>query len=574
MRSSQISTNLKQKLSALSQAIPSSPSTSTPTSPSRAKFKDLIPSAWRRHTNNGFHPQTPTNESESQFDLLRLDHTMSKLIFQAGVDFEVVMAACAFPDPATVSYDILLSCREQTQPFMELDMEGISQFEPKVPQELEKIVVFSLAGTLISPKFFQKIQYCRTLSDLAIHVPLTQIDIPPEVYKENLAHEDRIKLPVPPLSLHFGVPLDELMGVYGEKGGIPRVVRDCVTYLREYGMEQNGLFRRSPSSAVLKQIKEAYDRGQTVSLETYCDPNLAAVLLKMFFRDLPQPIFPESIYSIIRQCPSPSEEDGDVACITYIRDTILPALGSFSAVVVLSYVLNLLHDISLRADTNKMTSHNLAIVFSPNLVKSSNPIKDVEMCAVPGGPSMSVNMRTPVNNAAVPKANGRSAGTGTIGMVIKCCIERYFEIFDEVPDRSEAIPVPDTLLHSMISTPSSSGPGLSNRAAAAAGTTTQSPALSRGEWPNNKRSNNANNTNNNTAGWTSRSAMDGTSYSFATVRRARSVISIEKNSGPMTASGTRRGTIRLGSGKGTIKSPAAGVEALGVNAAGFFSPPT
>ena len=25
------------------------------------------------------------------------------------------------------------------------------------------------------------------------------------------------------------------MGAYGEKGGIPRVVRDCVTYLREAG---------------------------------------------------------------------------------------------------------------------------------------------------------------------------------------------------------------------------------------------------------------------------------------------------------------------------------------------------
>lgn len=80
--------------------------------------------------------------------------------------------------------------------------------------------------------------------------------------------------------------------------------------------------------------------GQTVSLETYRDLNLAAVLLKMFFRDLPRPIFPESMYPIIRQCPSTSEEDGDVACITYIRENILPAMESFSAVLVLSYVLS------------------------------------------------------------------------------------------------------------------------------------------------------------------------------------------------------------------------------------------
>lgn len=34
----------------------------------------------------------------------------------------------------------------------------------------------------------------------------------------------------------FGVALEDLMGVEGEKDGLPRVVRDCVQYLRESGM--------------------------------------------------------------------------------------------------------------------------------------------------------------------------------------------------------------------------------------------------------------------------------------------------------------------------------------------------
>lgn len=37
--------------------------------------------------------------------------------------------------------------------------------------------------TCSSPKFFRKIVYIDTLSDLAHHVPLTQIDIPPAVYQ-------------------------------------------------------------------------------------------------------------------------------------------------------------------------------------------------------------------------------------------------------------------------------------------------------------------------------------------------------------------------------------------------------
>lgn len=38
-------------------------------------------------------------------------------------------------------------------------------------------------GLYPSPKFYQKIQYCSTLSELARHVPLTQIDLPPEIYQ-------------------------------------------------------------------------------------------------------------------------------------------------------------------------------------------------------------------------------------------------------------------------------------------------------------------------------------------------------------------------------------------------------
>jgi Rho GTPase-activating protein 1 len=77
--------------------------------------------------------------------------------------------------------------------------------------------------------------YVNTLSDLAYQVPLTQIDIPPAVYQENLKHESQITLPTPTRSNIFAVPLEELMGYDGEKGGIPRVVKDCIQFLRDTG---------------------------------------------------------------------------------------------------------------------------------------------------------------------------------------------------------------------------------------------------------------------------------------------------------------------------------------------------
>ena len=77
------------------------------------------------------------------------------------------------------------------------------------------------------------------------------------------------------------------MGYNGEKGGVPRVVKDTIQFLRDsgmfflslflqmlelglyvtggfflnVGMTEEGLFRRSPSSVMLRAAQDAYDRG-------------------------------------------------------------------------------------------------------------------------------------------------------------------------------------------------------------------------------------------------------------------------------------------------------------------------
>ncbi|EEB92256.1 hypothetical protein MPER_09264 [Moniliophthora perniciosa FA553] len=231
----------------------------------------------------------------------------------------------------------------------------------------------------------------------------------------------------------FGVPLEDIMGYEGEKGGIPRVVRDAIQFLRETGMQEDGLFRRSPSSAMLRAAQEAYDRGNVVSLDTFGDPHLAAVLLKKYLRDLPEPIFPESLYPAIRRCPMPTPDPGDMSAVMYVRDVLLPELPP-CVYILLSHILpfycirladqevDLMHEVSLHAAMNRMDAHNLSIVLCPNLVKGTNPAKDVMMCTAPGGPQQ----QQPQNNT-------------TLGTVIKLCIHRYYEIFDEVHDRTEVV---------------------------------------------------------------------------------------------------------------------------------------
>lgn len=78
--------------------------------------------------------------------------------------------------------------------------------------------------------------------------------------------------------------------------------------------------------------------GHVVSLDTFGDPHIAAVLLKKYLRDLPEPIFPENLYPVIRRCPSLSPDPSDISSITYIRETILPELPP-CVYILLSHVL-------------------------------------------------------------------------------------------------------------------------------------------------------------------------------------------------------------------------------------------
>lgn len=46
-----------------------------------------------------------------------------------------------------------------------------------------------------------------------------------------------------------------------EKGGIPLVVNDCVSYLDSHGLETEGIFRKSGSTSLIEYYKDQFDQG-------------------------------------------------------------------------------------------------------------------------------------------------------------------------------------------------------------------------------------------------------------------------------------------------------------------------
>ncbi|KAG4306255.1 hypothetical protein PORY_000243 [Pneumocystis oryctolagi] len=351
-----------------------------------------------------------------------LSELVDRLIFSAGVDDEgrplVILNASKFPDSKDVNYDVLLERMlfvmdtfvDENDYSVVLFAGGVRhrpswnwlfQAYQSLGRKYRKYikVLYIVHSTwwireaddsqmhhLVSPKFARKIVYVSTLSELAKLVPFRQINVPPDVYIHNLKYESHITLPDTMFSegmpQMFGLSLSQVMGSEGENG-LPKVVKDICAYIRDEALTVEGLFRRSPSSTLLKQVREAYDRGNPVTLSEY-GPHLAAVLLKLYLRSLPEPLFTHNLYPLLRKISHQSSSTN----ISFIRNTLLPKLST-PAIMLLSSICLLLHDVSLHSKENLMHPRNLSICISPTLVRHpTDPFLDIQLCNLAGGLGM------------------------------------------------------------------------------------------------------------------------------------------------------------------------------------------
>lgn len=237
-------------------------------------------------------------------------------------------------------------------------------------------VLYQLFKPAISVKFGKKLMYVNYLHELKQNFRLDQLVIPPQVREHDKHLLDRNSKIPSSQSSTFHTQLDtqqfkvtlQFIKEHNNGDSIPLVVRKCVEYLQNPDiLETEGLFRRSANAATVKEIQNAFNEGKEVNFEQLSDPHLAAVILKLFLRELVEPILTFDLYSdIIGFQRTPKSEKLELA-----RVLILHRLPEDNY-EVLKCIMDFLAKVMDRSDLNKMTASNLAIVFGPNLVWSQN----------------------------------------------------------------------------------------------------------------------------------------------------------------------------------------------------------
>lgn len=174
----------------------------------------------------------------------------------------------------------------------------------------------------------------------------------------------------------FGTSLKEHLTSTNRE--ISYIVELCCCCLLEHGLEEEGLLRVGCASTKLRRMKHALEAQhvKTPLPLDYQDPHVIGSILKLYLRELPEPLLTYNLYKDfirIAERHNEAERRTEIKAIL----TKLPKENYAN----LRYLTRFLSIVQQRSALNKMSSQNLAIVMSPNMLwpridKSSNAPAD------------------------------------------------------------------------------------------------------------------------------------------------------------------------------------------------------
>ncbi|XP_019126890.1 rho GTPase-activating protein 21 isoform X5 [Larimichthys crocea] len=165
----------------------------------------------------------------------------------------------------------------------------------------------------------------------------------------------------------FGVRLEDCQPAVNHKF-VPLIVEMCCDVVEATGLEYTGIYRVPGNNAMVSNMQEHLNKGLDINTaeERWQDLNVISSLLKSFFRKLPEPLFTDDKYNdFIDANRIEDAEDRLKTMKKLIHD--LPNHYYHT----LKYLVGHLKKVADHSEKNKMEPRNLALVFGPTLVRTS-----------------------------------------------------------------------------------------------------------------------------------------------------------------------------------------------------------
>jgi len=259
-----------------------------------------------------------------------------------------------------------------------------------------------------SSKLFKKLQFFTDIADIQAIINPAHLTFPVPFH----VVDDQNK------NIKYRQGLQALDKVYHEELHCPEIVARCASFIRKFGITNEGIFRKPGNNELLQMAlarvemhaselitflapedytaedkeysedkfvrymshiaapssssdssKKGKGEGEfsRVCIVTIRCPLIAAQMFKASLRDLPEPVITYKAYGLLMQLPAATatEEHVLLEAITMILNDMPRA-----HMETLKFVLQMLKDVAEKEEENKMPVQSLANIFAPTLMKA------------------------------------------------------------------------------------------------------------------------------------------------------------------------------------------------------------
>uniref|UniRef100_A0A8C2X452 Rho GTPase activating protein 45 n=1 Tax=Cyclopterus lumpus TaxID=8103 RepID=A0A8C2X452_CYCLU len=229
--------------------------------------------------------------------------------------------------------------------------------------------------------------------------------------------------------------------------GIPFIVTKCVSELERRALKMKGIYRVNGVKTRVEKLCQAFENGKELVELSQCSPHDISNVLKLYLRQLPEPIMLFRLYNRLMGLAKESLQGEGPELVDLGPDTYPEALVLVDKlkellkelpkanIATLRYIIRHLRRIVELEEDNKMSPSNLGIVFGPSLMRPRPTGATISLSSLVDYPHQARIVESLIvfyssifqSKPAQSHKTSRSASTSTqqVGLVLKLLYNNY-----------------------------------------------------------------------------------------------------------------------------------------------------